>query len=146
MVIIKPVRITWNRLRVNFKMSSYRAFVSQHIHAAPGRTWPEKMKSVAAAWRRQKGGAGRRQVMRKGKGKHGEGFFSDFADGFKKGFNGVLNIGKPLLGLHPGAAKVLPFLDAIQGAVGKGVGRKRRGKGLYASSAGRGLYASSAGR
>jgi len=38
----------------------------------------------------------------------GEGFWGDFADGFKKGFGGVTSIAAPFVGaFHPGAGAAL---------------------------------------
>lgn len=36
-------------------MSLYTQFVKAHIHSAPGKSFKDKMKAVAAMWRRQKG-------------------------------------------------------------------------------------------
>ena len=57
--------------------------------------------------------------------RHGGGFFSDFWDGFKKGFSGVMNVAKPVLSLipHPAAQSASKVLGAV------GFGKRGRKKG-----------------
>jgi hypothetical protein len=181
-------------LNLDFKMSSYRAFVKQHIGSAPGKTQPEKMKAVAAAWRRQKGGKGAEgrgflsMINARGHGigriprdvrhskthpgfhkiaeriarkehlpiaranailaastrRHlqGSGFMSDFLGGFGKGFHGVLDVGKSILGHIPGVKEAVPILDTIQDVVGGRGIRRRRGKGVFSRASPRGLTTS----
>lgn len=73
---------------------------------------------MAKAMREQGGGlhaAGR--GVRRGRMK-GAGFWSDFGDGFKKGFSGTLGIGAPLIGaFHPGAGAALGGIGNLVGSL-----------------------------
>jgi hypothetical protein len=51
---------------------------------------------------------------------YGDGFWSDFADGFRKGFKAVADIGVPIVGTIPGL-RALPI--AYEGAKRLGFGR-----------------------
>jgi hypothetical protein len=64
--------------------------------------------------------------------RHGGGFFSDFWDGFKKGFSGVMNVAKPVLSLipHPAAQSASKVLGAV------GFGKRGRKKKAGACTAG----------
>lgn len=119
-------------------MSAYTQFVKQHIRGAPGRTQKDKMRAVATAWRRQKGGRGaglappgmhatsggrvrRRRVRR------GAGFFDDVWDGIKQAAKSAPGL---LLDLGVGVAKKR-FGSGVRSRKGV-VRRRRRGPMDYA--------------
>jgi hypothetical protein len=71
------------------------------------------------------------------------GFWSDFADGFKKGFTGVFKAAAPIAGLIPETKGLAPVFSAI-GSLG-GRARKRKamshaGHGLFPPGTGRGMH------
>jgi hypothetical protein len=71
----------------------------------------------AEAERQRRSRAARRQ--RQGGAMTGGGFWSDFGDGFKKGFTGVMGVAKPLIGLMGPEGKVA---STLMSAVGLGRG------------------------
>jgi hypothetical protein len=54
---------------------------------------------------------------------HGAGFWSDFGDGFKKGFTGTLDVLKPATALIPGFNQTM---DTVRGVAGMGVSEEQR--------------------
>lgn len=64
---------------------------------------------------------------------YGEGFWSDFAKGFKKGFKGTLDLGEKIApfipGVGPQVSAALGALKPIRGAVGLGMKKKRSKRG-----------------
>ena len=107
-------------------VSEYNRFVSQHIRSMPGATQKDKMRAVAAMWRKRKGkGAGLRTIGRGGrmhgtctmgcKGKHrkGCGFWDDVWEGVK----GAAKIAGPRL------------IDLALKRIG--AGGKKKGRGSY---------------
>jgi hypothetical protein len=72
----------------------------------------------------------------------GGGFWDDFAGGFKKGFNAVMEPGAKILSaIHPGAGAAASgassLVNGIFGLFGKGVkGRRKKGRGMARTGAG----------
>jgi len=54
---------------------------------------------------------------------HGAGFFNDFADGFKQGFTGTLDVLKPATAFIPGFNQTM---DTVRGVAGMGVSEEQR--------------------
>lgn len=68
----------------------------------------------------------------------GTGFFSDFADGFRKGFTGVAKIAAPIAGLIPQTRALAPALGVI-GSLGGSVRRDGYWKAMSAANTRSGL-------